>query len=244
MQIENKKEFFRQIYSSFKGKGKEVKKFNIPLTKQEVAKATISGKEAFDLYQTFGFPIEMIIELAQEKRLLIDPEVCKEEVRKHQELSRANLKRKFAGGLADHSETVTKLHTATHLLHQSLRQVLGENVHQVGSNITPERLRFDFTHPEKLTDLQIKEIEDLINEQIKKDLVVKMEMMNLDEAKKKGALAFFNDKYGEKVKVYSIGNFSKEVCGGPHVGSLGEIGSVKIIKEEAVGTGRRRIYAR
>jgi len=259
MQIENKKEFFRQIYSSFKGEGKEVEKFDIPLTKQEIAKATISGKEAFDLYQTFGFPIEMIIELAQEKRLLIDPEVCWEEVRKHQELSRANLKKKFAGGLADHSQEVTKLHTATHLLHQALRQILSEDVHQVGSNITPERLRFDFTYPEKLTPKQIKQVEDLVNEQISKDLAVKMEMMSLEKAKKQGALAFFADKYknlcfaqnlvsrsaqnADQVKVYSIDSFSKEVCGGPHVGSLGEIGSVKIIKEESVGAGRRRIYA-
>jgi len=244
MQIENKKEFFKQIYNSFKGKGKKVEKFNIPLTKEEITKATISGKEAFDLYQTFGFPIEMIIELAQEKRLLIDPELCKEEIKKHQELSRINLKKKFTGGLADHSQEVTRLHTATHLLHQALRQVLGEEVHQVGSNITPERLRFDFTYPEKLTPEQIKGVEDLINQQIQKDLAVKMEMMTLDKAKKKGALAFFTDKYGEKVKVYSVGTFSKEVCGGPHVDSLGEIGSVKIIKEEAVGAGRRRIYAR
>jgi len=161
----------------------------------------------------------------------------------HQQKSKASLEKKFAGGLADHSQEVTKLHTATHLLHQALRQILGEQVHQVGSNITPERLRFDFTYPEKLTPKQIKQVEDLVNEQISKDLAVKMGMMSLDEAKKQGALAFFTDKYTDQVKVYSLGNFSKEVCGGPHVNSLGRIGSVKIIKEESVGAGRRRIYA-
>ncbi len=244
MQFKDKKEFFKQIYRSFKGKGKKGEKFVVPVTEQEVAKATVSGKEVFDLYQTFGFPIEMIIELVQEKRLLVDIKGYQEEMKKHQELSQVNLKKKFAGGLADHSKEVTKLHTTTHLLHQALRQVLGEGVHQVGSNITPERLRFDFTYPEKLTQGQIEEVEDLVNQQIQKDLAVKIEMMTLDEAKKKGALAFFTDKYGEKVKVYSIGDFSQEVCGGPHVDSLGEIGSVKIIKEEAVGAGRRRIYAR
>ena len=164
--------------------------------------------------------------------------------KEHQQKSKASLEKKFAGGLADHSEQVTKLHTATHLLHQALRQVLGESIHQVGSNITPERLRFDFTHPEKLTPEQLKEVEGLINKQIKKDLPLKMEIMSLEEAKKQGALAFFTDKYGDQVKVYKIGDFSHEVCGGPHVDSLRQIGSVKIVKEEAVGTGRRRIYAR
>jgi len=219
----------------------------------------IPGQTVFHLYETYGFPWELTAELAKEKGLAVDQEEFFKFQKKHQEKSKASLAKKFAGGLADHSQQVTKLHTATHLLHQALRQVLGEHVRQVGSNITPERLRFDFTHPEKLTDLQIKEIEDLINEQIKKDLAVKMEMMSLDEAKKKEALAFFTDKYknlcfaqnlvfrsaqnGDQVKVYSLGNFSKEVCGGPHVTSLGQIGSVKIVKEEAVGAGKRRIYA-
>lgn len=244
MQFEDKKEFFRQIYRSFKGKDSKENKFKVPVSEQEILKATISGKEAFDLYQTFGFPIEMIIELVQEKRLLVDIEDYQEEVKKHQKNSRLDGEKKFAGGLADHSEQVTKLHTTTHLLHQALRQILGDEVHQVGSNITPERLRFDFTYPEKLNEDQIKKIEDLINEQIKKDLPVKMEMMSLDKAKERGALAFFTDKYGDQVKVYQIGDFSQEVCGGPHVDSLKNIGSVKIVKEEAVGTGRRRIYAR
>jgi alanyl-tRNA synthetase len=210
----------------------------------------IDGKIIFHLYETYGFPIELIEELAGEKGLGVDKDGFEKAQEKHQEKSKVSLTKKFAGGLADHSQEVTKLHTATHLLHQALRQILGENVRQVGSNITPQRLRFDFTYPEKLTAEQIKQIEDLINEQIKKDLAVKMEMMSLEEAKKQGALAFFADKYGDQVKVYSIGPstgsgqvFSKEVCGGPHVNSLKKIGSVKIIKEETVGAGRRRIYA-
>jgi alanyl-tRNA synthetase len=203
----------------------------------------IDGETIFYLYETYGFPLELTEELAKEKGLEVDKEKFFNYQKKHQEKSRASLDKKFAGGLADHSQEVTRLHTATHLLHQALRQILGEQVHQVGSNITPQRLRFDFTYPEKLTSEQIKQIGDLVNEQIAKDLAVKMEMMSLEKAKKQRALAFFADKYGDQVKVYSIGNFSKEVCGGPHVNSLGEIGSVKIIKEESVGAGRRRIYA-
>jgi len=203
----------------------------------------VSGKIAFHLYETYGFPIELTEELAKEKGFVVDKEEFFQSQLEHQKKSKVSLEKKFAGGLADHSQEVTKLHTATHLLHQALRQILSEDVHQVGSNITPERLRFDFTYPEKLTPKQIKQVEDLVNEQISKDLAVKMEMMSLDEAKKQGALAFFTDKYTDQVKVYSLGNFSKEVCGGPHVNSLGRIGSVKIIKEESVGAGRRRIYA-
>ncbi|MCX6724626.1 MAG: alanine--tRNA ligase, partial [Candidatus Shapirobacteria bacterium] len=184
----------------------------------------IPGQTVFHLYETYGFPWELTAELAKEKGLAVDQEEFFKFQKKHQEKSKASLAKKFAGGLADHSEKVTKLHTATHLLHQALRQVLGENVRQVGSNITPERLRFDFIHPEKLIPEQIKQIEDLVNDQITKDLAVKMEMMSLNEAKKQGALAFFTDKYTNQVKVYTIGGFSKEVCGGPHVTSLGQIG--------------------
>ena len=140
-------------------------------------------------------------------------------------------------------ETITKLHTATHLLHASLRQVLGEHVGQKGSHITAERLRFDFSHPNKLTDDEIKKVEDLINQKIKEDLPVSFTETTLDEAKNAGALHFFAEKYGEKVKVYSIGNFSKEICGGPHVTHTGELGSVKIIKQEKIGAGIIRIYA-
>ena len=205
---------------------------------------TISGEKVFYLYETYGFPYELTEELALEKGLKINRKNFEKARKDHQEKSKASLEKKFAGGLADHSAQVTKLHTATHLLHQALRQILGKHVQQVGSNITPERLRFDFTHGEKLTPLQIKEVENLVNEQIKKNLPVKMEIMSLDNAKKQGALAFFPDRYNpERVKVYSLGDFSKEVCNGPHVRSLGEIGGVKIVKEEAIGAGRRRIYA-
>lgn len=205
---------------------------------------TISGEKVFYLYETYGFPYELTEELALEKGLKINRKNFEKARKDHQEKSKASLEKKFAGGLADHSAQVTKLHTATHLLHQALRQILGKHVQQVGSNITPERLRFDFTHGEKLTPLQIKEVENLVNEQIKKNLPVKMQIMSLDNAKKQGALAFFPDRYNpERVKVYSLGDFSKEVCNGPHVRSLGEIGGVKIVKEEAIGAGRRRIYA-
>ncbi len=203
----------------------------------------LDGKLAFYLYETYGFPLEMTEEIAQERGQKIKKKVFEKEFKKHQEISRAGMETKFAGGLADHSATVTKLHTTTHLLHQALRDVLGDHVQQVGSNITPERLRFDFTHPEKLTEAQMKKVEEIINKKIKANLPVRAETMTLVEAKKKGALAFFGEKYGEKVKVYSIGNYSQEVCGGPHVKSTGEIGRVKINKEKAIGAGRRRIYA-
>lgn len=222
----------------------------------------IDGKKVFHLYETYGIPPELSQEIMAEWGVRFDDQTmreCKEAFRQHQEISRAGVKKKFAGGLADHSVAVTKLHTTTHLLHQALRDVLGDHVQQVGSNITPERLRFDFTHPEKLTEAQIKRVEKIINEKIKANLSVKAETMPLAEARKKGALAFFGEKYGDRVKVYSIGpstrtstelgrkssgrSYSVEVCGGPHVKSTGEIGGVKIVKEKAIGAGRRRIYA-
>lgn len=211
----------------------------------------IDGKIAFDLYQTYGFPLEITTELAAQKGQSIDKEEFQQEFKKHQKLSRSSAIGKFKGGLADHSEESKKYHTAAHLLHASLRKILGTHVQQAGQNITAERLRFDFTHPEKLTEKQLKEIEDLINQKISQNLPVKMEMMSLEEAKKKGALAFFAEKYGEKVKIYSINDhtkggqvFSVEVCGGPHVSSTGEIGKIEIFKEESCGAGKRRIYAR
>ena len=148
------------------------------------------------------------------------------------------------GGLADHSETTTKYHTATHLIHQSLRQTLGTHVQQVGSNITGERLRFDFIHPQALTPGELQQVEDLINEQIKADLPVSKQETSYDRAIKDGALAFFGERYPDSVTVYSIGSFSKEVCGGPHVDHTGLIGPINIYKQESVGSGRRRLYAR
>lgn len=206
-------------------------------------KESISGKVAFDLYQTYGFPIEMIIEIAKEKGLDVDEKGFWEEFKKHQEISRKGLEKKFKGGLATGGEQETKYHTATHLLHQALRTILGDHVKQAGSNITAERLRFDFTHPEKLALEQVEEAEKLVNEQIKAKLEVKCEEMSLGEAKKKGAIGLFEAKYGDKVKVYSIDDFSKEICGGPHVKNTDELGHFKITKEEASSAGIRRIKA-
>jgi len=203
----------------------------------------VSGKDAFNLYQTYGFPIEMIKELAQEKGIEVDEDEFKEELRKHQELSRTAAAGKFKSGLADTSEETKKLHTAAHLLLAALRKVLGEHVAQKGSNITAERLRFDFSHPEKMTDEQKEEVARLVNEVIKKDLPVKCEEMSLEEAKKQGAMGVFESKYGDKVKVYSIEGFSKEICAGPHVERTGQLGHFKIIKEESSSAGVRRIKA-
>jgi len=203
----------------------------------------IPGRDSFFLQATHGLTIDFLKDLAKEENLEIDEKGFDEEFKKHQEISRAGLEKKFAGGLADQSEATTKGHTSTHLLHQALRTVLGEHVHQTGSNITPERIRFDFSHGEKLTDDQIKKVEDIVNEKIKEDLPVKKEIMSPEEAKVSGATGLFEEKYGDKVSVYSIGDFSKEVCGGPHVEHTGQLGKFKIVKEEALGSGQRRIRA-
>ena len=202
----------------------------------------IDGKVAFNLYQTHGFPWELTEEIALEKGQKVDRKVFEEEFKKHQELSRTASAGMFKGGLADHSETVTKYHTATHLLHAALRLILGDHVQQKGSNITNERLRFDFSHPQKLTDEEIYKIEELVNRKIAENLPVTMEVMDLKTAQQSGALGFFRQKYGNQVKVYTIGFFSKEICGGPHVNFTGTLGRFKIIKEEAAGAGVRRIY--
>jgi len=201
------------------------------------------GTDPFILFTTYGFPIEMTEELAKEKGIKIDRKKFEKEFEKHQKLSRTATVGKFKSGLADHSEEVTKLHTAAHLLLFALRKVLGEHVVQKGSNITGERLRLDFSHSEKLTDEQFKKVEDLVNEQIKKNIPVVCEEMSLDEAKKKDAIGVFETKYGDKVKVYSIGNFSKEICSGPHVEKTSELGYFKIKKQESSSAGIRRIKA-
>ncbi len=203
----------------------------------------ISGKEAFILFSTYGFPLEMTRELVIEKGLEINEKEFVEEFKKHQELSRTASAGQFKGGLSDASEETKKLHTATHLLHAALREVLGPHVKQRGSNITPERLRFDFSHPQKLSESEIKRISELVNQKIKEGLSVKCEEMSVEEAKKAGAIGLFEQKYGEKVKVYSIGDFSKEICGGPHVKNTKELGQFKIQKEEASSAGVRRIKA-
>jgi len=197
---------------------------------------------AFDLFQTHGFPYEVTEELFRQKGHSLDKKEFDKVFEGHKKLSRVASTGMFKGGLADKSEDVTKLHTATHLLHQSLRKILGSHVQQEGSNITSERLRFDFTHDQALFPEQLKKTEDLINQQIKKDLKVKKTIESKDQALKSGALAFFKETYPDKVSVYSIGDFSKELCGGPHVSSTGEIGGVKIIKQDSIGAGKRRIY--
>lgn len=204
---------------------------------------TISGEKAFRLYDTFGFPIEFTQELAEEKGYQVDIEGFEQSFKKHQEKSKAGASQKFKGGLADNTEETAKLHTATHLLQAALRQVLGDEVTQRGSNITAERLRFDFTFSRKVTREELDKVESLVNEVIEKDYEVICQEMSIEEAKKSGALGFFDSKYGNRVKVYSIGDFSKELCGGPHVSHTGQLGKFKIKKEESSSAGVRRIRA-
>jgi len=243
--------YFSQSPNTIEIVEEEVNKFKKTLSNglKEIEKiAELNGKNAFYFYETYGFPLELTEEIAEEKGQKIDKKIFEEEFEKHKQQSRNTSAGMFKGGLSDASEEVTKLHTTTHLLHKALRIVLGDGVGQKGSNITSERLRFDFSYSQKLSDEQIKKVEKIINEQIEKDLPVTFETKTLDEAKKEGALAFFGEKYGEKVKVYTVGNpkgdwYSKEVCGGPHVSSTKNIGRVKIIKQEKVGAGIVRIYA-
>jgi alanyl-tRNA synthetase len=209
----------------------------------------ISGKDAFNLYQTYGFPIEVLVELANERNIKVDMSGFKKEVERHQELSRTASAGMFKGGLADNSEQAARYHTATHLLLASLRKILGDHIFQKGSNITAERMRFDFSHPQKIEQAKLKEIEDLVNSKIKEGLEVKLEEMPIEKARESGAMGVFGEKYGQTVRVYSIINketgeiFSKEMCGGPHVGDTSELGTFKIIKEEACSAGVRRIKA-
>ncbi|OGY44577.1 MAG: alanine--tRNA ligase [Candidatus Buchananbacteria bacterium RIFCSPHIGHO2_02_FULL_40_13] len=235
---------------------KEEEKFNETLKKglKELEKIgqnkKVSGSEAFKLFTTYGFPYEMTVELAKERGWEVAEKEYQEEFSKHREISRQGSSQKFKGGLADQSIETTSLHTAAHLLLAALRRVLGNHVYQKGSNITAERLRFDFSHPDKLTDEQKKRVEDLVNEQIAKDLPVTIEELTVAEAKKRGAMGVFEARYGEKVKVYSIGDsvpggqvFSQEICGGPHATQTGELGHFKIQKEESSSSGVRRIKA-
>ena len=203
----------------------------------------ITGDDAFNLYQSYGFPFELTQELAEEKGIDVDEDAFKNAFEKHQELSRKGMEQKFKGGLADTSEQTTKYHTATHLLLSALREVLDKDVSQKGSNITAERIRFDFNHDAKLTEEEVRRVEDLVNERIKEDLEVKFEEMPLDQARSDGAVGVFGEKYGDVVKVYTIGSFSKEICGGPHVKKTSELGHFKITKQESPGAGMRRIRA-
>ncbi|MBP6914071.1 alanine--tRNA ligase [Candidatus Parcubacteria bacterium] len=215
----------------------------------EKSERTITGEEAFDLYQSYGFPLELVEEIANEKDFLVDKNGFNEALKKHQDVSRTGMEKKFGGVGKDSGEMGIKYHTLTHLLHTALRKVLGEHVKQMGSDINAERLRFDFAHSIKMTEEEVKKVEDLVNEKIKEDLIVEKQEMSLDKAISEGALAFFKDKYGEIVFVWTIFNpqtkevFSKEVCGGPHVETLKDLGIFKIIKEESSGAGVRRIKA-
>jgi alanyl-tRNA synthetase len=208
----------------------------------------MSGRLAFKLYDTYGFPIELTEELAEEHGMKVNREEFDDASKKHQELSRNMSGQAFKGGLGDQGEMAVKYHTATHLLHQALRMTLGEHVAQKGSNITAERMRFDFSHDAPMSEDQIKKVEEIVNEQIKRDLPVFMETMGIEEAKAKGAIALFGEKYEEQVKVYTAGIspqdfFSKEVCGGPHVERTGALGKFKIQKEQSSSAGVRRIRA-
>lgn len=224
----------------------EINKFTKTL--DDGQKAFERGEDPFILFTTYGFPIELTVELAKEKGIKIDLDKFKADFEKHQELSRQGAEQKFKGGLSGTGEVETKYHTVTHLLHQALRDVLGDSVTQKGSNITPERTRFDFAFDRKLTDEEKKKVEDIVNLKIKENLPVKKEVMKKEEAEKTGALHFFGDKYGDEVNIYYIGNnlesaYSKEFCGGPHVENTGVLGNFKITKEEAVSAGVRRIKA-
>ena len=204
---------------------------------------TMDGRSAFKLYDTYGFPIEMTRELAAEKGLQVDEADFAERFKKHQELSHQGADQKFKGGLADHSEQTARLHTATHLLHAALRKVLGDEVAQKGSNITAERLRFDFSFGRKMTPEEIKEVERLVNVAIDAKVPVVCEEMTVPEAKEKGAIGLFENKYGERVRTYKMGEYSFEICGGPHAENTGDLGSFKIQKEESSSAGVRRIKA-
>jgi len=244
-ELEEKKEF---ILSEIK---KEELRFRKTLEKglrkfKEITKETkmIDGKSAFLLFQSFGFPIEITKELAKEIGIIVDDKEFEEEFKKHQEISRVGAEKKFKGGLSDASVQTTRLHTATHLLNEALRRVLKKkDIIQKGSNITLERLRFDFNFDRSLTENEMNDIEKLVNEQIKKALPVERKEMTVEKAKKMGAQAVFTHKYDERVSVYLIGGFSIEICGGPHVKNTKELGKFKIVKEEGIAAGIRRIKA-
>ena len=233
----------------------EEKRFNATLDKGEAmynkvaeqlkahGQSQISGKTAFKLYDTFGFPFEMTLEMAVKDGLTVDRDGFEEANRRHQELSRTTSAGSFKAGLQDNSEVVTRMHTATHLLHAALHKVLGPTANQKGSNITAERLRFDFTWPEKMTDAQIAEVEKLVNDWIAQGIDVSKKTTTVEEAKAEGAMALFGSKYGDQVTLYTIGDVSKEICCGPHVANTKELGSFKIQKEQSSSAGVRRIKA-
>ena len=209
--------------------------------------AVTQGDKAFFVFETYGFPIEMIEEELVKNGFQIETKEFRtkfeDAMKAHQAKSRVGAEQKFSGGLADSSFECTMLHTATHLLHKALKVVLGNEVNQKGSNITKERLRFDFNYNDKMTPEQLKKVEEIVNEQINRDLPVSFEIVPVAEAKEKGAIGLFEDRYDDKVKVYKMGDFSYEICGGPHVEHTGQLKQFKILKEEACSAGIRRIKA-
>lgn len=230
------------------GLNNEKIKFNRTLEKglrefEKVSNKDIDGVTAFHLFDTYGFPLELTIELAREKNLNVDVDGYNKKFKEHQELSRTASQGKFKGGLAGNSEMETKYHTATHLLNAALKEVVSKDIHQRGSNITDERLRFDFNCDHKLTDEEKQKVEELVNKWIKEELDVRVDEMSKEDAIKSGAECMFIEKYPDIVTVYSIGNVSKELCGGPHVKNTRELGTFKIKKEEASSAGVRRIKA-
>ena len=248
-ELEQNKETIKQIIIEEKDKFMKTlthgeKEFEKAIEKaRQENKNVIDGQTIFKLYETYGFPPEITADLAKEQGFKIDNSEFEKLFKEHQEKSRMGSEQKFKGGLSEQNEKTIAYHTATHLLHKALQIVLGEHATQKGSNITTERLRFDFSHPEKMTKEQLQQVEDIVNEQIKRDLTVTCEEMTVEEAKKAGAMGLFENKYGDKVKVYTIGDFSKEICGGPHVTHTGELGHFKIKKEESSSAGVRRIKA-
>ena len=245
-EIESKKDEIKKVIVD------EISKFTETLEKglkefNKISSQNISGKDAFVLFSSYGFPIDLTKELAKEKGIDVDMEEFEKEFKKHQDLSRSGGEQKFKGGLAGTSDQELKYHTATHLLHAALHEVLGENANQKGSNITAERLRFDFSHGEKMTEEEKQKVEEWVNDKISKNLDVIHQEMTYDEAKEKGATGLFEDKYGDEVSVYSILDgdkvVSRELCGGPHVENTGTLGKFKIKKEEASSAGVRRIKA-
>ena len=248
-EIFSKKEEIQTVIEKESEKFEKTLKEGLKILEKEIKKLKeknekyLPSKLVFNLYQSFGFPFELVKEIAQKEEILVSEKEFKKEFQRHQEISRKGAEKKFGGiGLTPSYEAV-KLHTATHLLHAALRKILGEKVKQMGSDISTERLRFDFSFDRKLTEDELKKVEDLVNQKIEEGLEVKREEMSLKEALESGALAFFKEKYPERVSVYSIGDFSKEICAGPHVKNTSELGKFKIVKEESAGRGIRRIRA-
>ncbi len=238
------------VIHELKGEEQKFKKaLDTGLRQFEKIQGPVTGEISFNLYQNYGFPIELTQELAREKNKKVDTIGFAKLLKKHQEKSRL-AQNSTKGGLAVQSGRAAKLHTATHLMHQALRDVLGGHAHQTGSNINNDRLRFDFTHDAKMTDEQIKKVEEIVNKKISENLKVNLKTMPKEAADEIGAIGLFREKYGDLVNIYFIGQspdpklaFSKEFCGGPHAATTQEIGSFKIIKEESAGSGKRRIYA-